>query len=239
MDIKDRLIVALDTPNRKQALALVNDLKDLVGMFKVGSILFTACGPQIVRDIIKTGSKVMLDLKYHDTENTLGKSVCEAAKLGPEFMTVDSSSGHKNLKAAVDNKGDSKILAVTVLTSMSNDECFKIHRESPKNVLFVFALQAMDVGADGVVCAATIDEVSQIKEDYRFHNLITVCPGIRLANEKPRGQIRMVTPNQALARGADYIVVGKPITEPLNPELTPVTATLEILNLMNESEQWT
>lgn len=222
METKEKLIVALDVDYEESALRYAYDLKDHVGMFKVGSQLFTACGPSVVKNIINMGGRVMLDLKYHDTPLSMASSVAQAARLGVDFITVHASSGHRSLRAAAANKGDSKLLAVTVLTSFDNDECQAIYHTNPHNQIFKFAKLAYENGIDGIVCAATPEEADSIKSDGRFLGMIVVSPGIRFNAEHRESQSRIVTPGQALLNGADYIVMGRPILHPSDPCLGPV-----------------
>ncbi len=233
MEPKDRLIVALDISSMDHAIDLVYELKDEVGMFKVGSQLFTACGPLIVERIVSAGLKVFLDLKYHDCPHTVGKAVAEAAKLGPEFITVHCSGHKRGMLEAVANKGKSKIAAVTVLTCLNNDECGDVYHNSPANQVFKFADMAKKCGADAVVCAATAEEAGFINKDKRFEGLIKICPGIRDIHEDRGYQQRVATASQATLIGADYIVVGGPIIEARLRGTTPVAAARSIVSQIN------
>ncbi len=221
MNPKNRLIVALDISNPDQAIDLVYNLKDEVGMFKVGSQLFTACGPIIVERILSAGLKVFLDLKFHDCPHTVGKAVAEAAKLGVDFITVHCSGHKRAMEEAVASKGKSKIAAVTVLTCHSNDECQDLYNKDPHNQVFKFTDMAKKCGVDAVVCAATKDEVGFLSDDQRFKGLLKITPGIRTDNQKYGEQRRVIAPDIAIANGADYIVVGDPIINPGIPDLSP------------------
>lgn len=213
MNVQDRIIVALDTDDPDEAIDIVYDLKDFAGMFKVGSELFTSNGPLIVERIVSAGLKVFLDLKYHDTPNTVSKSVAEAAKLGVDLISVHLSSGEKCLKAAMANKGRSRLFGVTVPTSIGEDECYRIYGRSREKQVFHLGLLAANSGLDGVICAGNSHEAGQIKQDPRFQNLQILCPGIRLSSDQKHDQYATVDPIDAIKNGADYIVLGRTITQ--------------------------
>src|SRR4029453_19120850 len=159
-EVREKIIVPLDVSTREQALALVQQLPDLVGLFKVGSQLFTACGPEIVLEIIKIGGKVFLDLKFHDIPNTVTHAAIEAALLGVSMMTVHASGGRAMMQA-VSNElhkkfpaGKPLVIAVTVLTSFDTRALFEIGLEIPvEEQVQRLALLAQDCGMDGVVCS--------------------------------------------------------------------------------------
>jgi len=215
---RDRLIVALDFPGATEARALVDRLAGAVGMFKVGSQLFTAAGPDFVRELVARGEKVFLDLKYHDIPNTVASAVSEASRLGVSLVDVHALGGRAMMEAAVGALPamGTRLLAITILTS--HDEAslgqVGVGGEIPGSVRRL-ALLAKDAEADGVV--ASPHEVALIREacgpDFRI-----VTPGIRPAGEKAHDQVRAATPAAALAAGADYIVVGRPITQAPDPE---------------------
>ena len=218
MSPRDRLIVALDFPGATEARALVDRLAGAVGMFKVGSQLFTAAGPDFVRELVARGEKVFLDLKYHDIPNTVASAVSEASRLGVSLVDVHALGGRAMMEAAVGALPamGTRLLAITILTS--HDEAslgqVGVGGEIPGSVRRL-ALLAKDAEADGVV--ASPHEVALIREacgpDFRI-----VTPGIRPAGEKAHDQVRAATPAAALAAGADYIVVGRPITQAPDPE---------------------
>src|SRR5438046_3176057 len=159
--MNDKVIIALDVSSREQALQLVKELHRTVGMFKVGSQLFTAGGPQVVRDIIAAGGKVFLDLKFHDIPNTVGHAVVEAANLGVSMMTVHASGGRAMMQSAsrelYEKFGRARpiIIAVTVLTSFDTRALFEVGVELPlEEQVQRLALFAQECGMDGVVCSA-------------------------------------------------------------------------------------
>jgi orotidine-5'-phosphate decarboxylase len=217
MNARDRLIVALDVPQAEPARDLVDRLAGRVGMFKVGSQLFTAAGPGFVREIVGRGEKVFLDLKFHDIPNTVAGAVSSASRLGVTLLDVHGLGGRAMLEAAVGALPamQTRLLAITVLTSHDEDSLDQIGvnggvTESVRRL----ALLARDAGLDGVV--ASPHEVGLIREACGPDFLI-VTPGIRPAGAAPGDQARPATPAAALAAGADYIVVGRPITASEDP----------------------
>jgi len=216
---KDRLVIALDLDNDREALALVDELRDAVGMFKVGLQLFTAHGPDIVRRIIGKGARVFLDLKYHDIPNTVASASAEAVKLGVSIFNVHSLGGLDMMKAAVesaretaDNQGLQQplVLAVTILTSMDDlalRRDLKINRSLRREVSHLATL-AQRAGMSGVV--ASPQEIKMIRKAVRGQ-LVILTPGVRPAWAGKDDQKRIMTPGEAIACGADYIVVGRPV----------------------------
>jgi orotidine-5'-phosphate decarboxylase len=219
--MKDRIIVALDVSSREHALRLVEELHGTVGMFKVGSQLFTAGGPQIVRDIVAAGGKVFLDLKFHDIPNTVMHAVLEAAKLKVSMITLHASGGRAMMQSAskelYDKFGRDRplMVAVTVLTSFDTRALFEIGVEVPlEEQVRKLALFAEECGMDGVVCSPR--EIHYVRKVVN-PNFKIVTPGIRLPDQSLNDQQRIATPGEALAAGADYIVVGRAVTEDKNP----------------------
>lgn len=215
--MKDRLIVALDVASLKEAKALVDRLYPLVKIFKVGSQLFTACGPEAIKMIGKKGAKVFLDLKFHDIPNTTALAIKAAKDMGVFMVNLHASGGKGMLKAAVSARGKRGpiLLAVTVLTSLDVKGLKDIGiKRSPSAYVKDLALLARSCGLDGVVCSAR--EITAIRRacGSRF---IIATPGIRPAKGKREDQKRVATPEDALAWGADYIVVGRPITRSKDP----------------------
>jgi orotidine-5'-phosphate decarboxylase len=216
---KDRLILALDIDSDREALAIVEELKDVVGMFKVGHQLFTAYGPDIVRRIIGTGSRVFLDLKYHDIPHTTARASAEAVKLGVSIFNVHSLGGPAMMKAALEAASETAqkrdqpmplVLAVTVLTSMDEKSLrkeLKIMRSLRREVAYLARL-AQRAGMHGVV--ASPQEIKMLRRAIRGRFII-LTPGVRPAGAEQDDQKRTMTPGEAVGVGADYIVIGRPV----------------------------
>jgi orotidine-5'-phosphate decarboxylase len=181
--------------------------------------LFTAEGPQVVHDLVASGRRVFLDLKYHDIPNTVGAAVAEAAKLGVNMLTVHASGSNKMLRAAVDSAArinpELIILAVTVLTSMGGDDLDVIGMDGGLEGSVVrLANVALANGCQGIVTSAREAAAVRAKLGQDF---AIVTPGVRPAGSAIGDQVRVVTPAQAIAAGATHIVVGRPITEAADP----------------------
>ena len=219
MDPRQRLIVALDVSTAKAARKIVAAVGDSAQTYKVGMQLYTAEGPSIVRELVGSGRRVFLDLKYHDIPNTAGAAVHEAAQLGVSMLTVHASGGGKMLKAAVEAartaRPDLLVLAVTVLTSLDDIELGKIGLRTGvlEQVLRLGGL-ALSSGCKGVVASAL--EAGALREEFG-RDFTIVTPGVRAAGSGIHDQARVVTPAEAIAAGASHIVVGRPITEAPDP----------------------
>jgi orotidine-5'-phosphate decarboxylase len=216
---RERLIVALDVSSSPEAQKIVAALGDSVQTYKVGMQLYTAEGPQIVRDLVALGRKVFLDLKYHDIPNTVAAAVREAAQLGVSMLTVHASGGAKMLEAATDAAGGANaalhILAVTVLTSMNETDLRETGVQCPvENQVTRLASMAINAGCAGVVSSARELKSLRAKFGSAF---LAVTPGVRPAGSAHGDQARVVTPAEAIAAGATHIVVGRPITGAPNP----------------------
>ena len=217
-DPRQRLIVALDVSTAAAAQKIVVALGDSVLTYKVGMQLYTAEGPQIVRDLVVSGKRVFLDLKYHDIPNTVGAAVTEAAKLGVSMLTVHAAGGGKMLRAAVEaakTSPDLLLLAVTVLTSFDANDLEKIGVSGSINdSVLRLATIALANGCQGVVTSAR--EASTLRANLG-DDFALVTPGVRPAGGSVQDQVRVVTPAEAIAAGASHIVVGRPITEADDP----------------------
>jgi orotidine-5'-phosphate decarboxylase len=228
MTPRDRLIVALDVPDVTAARAMIDGLAGKVGMFKVGSQIFTAAGPDFVREVVARGEKVFLDLKYHDIPNTVAGAVSSACQLGVSLVTVHALGGKEMLEAAVGALPAMgiRLLAITVLTSHHEDGLGAIGVSgSLADSVRRLALLARDAGADGVV--ASPHEVPLVREACG-PDFLVVTPGIRPAGAARGDQSRTATPAAALAAGADYIVVGRPILEAADPAAAAAAIVREI-----------
>jgi orotidine-5'-phosphate decarboxylase len=218
-DPRQRLIVALDVSSAAAAQKIVAAVGDSASCYKVGMQLYTAEGPKIVRDLVASGRRVFLDLKYHDIPNTVASAVREAAGLGVSMLTVHASGGGKMMRAATEAARNRNaalmVLAVTVLTSLDDNDLDKlgVHGRVKDQVLRLAALALAD-GCQGVVASA--QEASELRSELDGDFAI-VTPGIRPAGMEPGDQARVVTPAEAIAAGASHIVVGRPITGAADP----------------------
>jgi orotidine-5'-phosphate decarboxylase len=230
LEARDRLIVALDVPGATQARQVLQTLGEAVTTYKIGKQLFTAEGPGIVRDLIASGRKVFLDLKFHDIPNTVAGAVKSAAELGVSMLTVHASGGSKMLKAAVDAAAHSAakpmILAVTVLTSLSDSDLQEIGFAGDvcTQVLRLGAL-ARSAGCGGLVASAL--EARELRRELG-EGFEIVTPGVRPAGAELGDQARVVTPAEAIRAGATRIVVGRPILEAKDPVQSSVRILEEI-----------
>ncbi len=214
---RDRLVVALDFSDRDSALRLVERLGDAVLMYKVGKQLFTSEGPEMVRRLTRSGHKVFLDLKFHDIPNTVAGAISAAASLGVNLVSVHAAGGEAMMRAAARaaEGSETRILGVTVLTSLDQQQLQAVgFHESPEALVLRLARLALDCGLHGVVAAPT--EIALLRRELGSDFLI-LTPGIRLDVAERQDQSRVATPAQAIRNGADYIVVGRPITQAPDP----------------------
>jgi orotidine-5'-phosphate decarboxylase len=237
-NLLDKLIVALDVDTPEEALSLVKQLQGVAGMFKIGSQLFTLAGPQIVKDVISSGAKVFLDLKFHDIPHQVAGSARSAARLGASMFTIHASGGTDMMKRAVDAVSEvaqregtprAAVLAVSVLTSMDGHTLSQIGvNSSPEDSVLRLVKLAAEAGVDGVV--ASSHEAKPIRSTVTTPNFLIVTPGIRPATNDAAAddQRRVATPAAALRAGASYLVVGRPITAAADP----VAAAREIASEM-------
>jgi len=213
------VIVALDYDNQRSALALADKLDPSQCRLKVGKELYTAVGPELVSGLVSRGFDVFLDLKFHDIPNTVAKAIGAAADLGVWMANVHASGGTRMLaaaKQALQQRGSAmRLIAVTVLTSMDESDLRElgIQRSLSDHVMHLAQL-AKNAGLDGVVCSA--QEASALKAalgaDFQL-----ITPGIRLADSAADDQRRIVTPQDAMRLGSDYLVIGRPITQAADP----------------------
>ncbi len=221
---RDRLIVALDVPSVAQAQGLVKQLGDAVTFYKIGYQLGYAGGLPFAQELVQSGKKVFLDLKLHDIGNTVARGVESVAKLGATFLTVHAYP--QTMKAAVEARGDAlKILAVTVLTSYDDaDMAAAGYAGDVAQLVARRATQAREIGVDGLVCSA--EEAAALKP--LAGPLVLVTPGIRPAGAATGDQKRIMTPAKAIAAGADYLVVGRPVVEAADPKAAAEAIVAEI-----------
>lgn len=210
MQAADRLVVAVDLSARDEILRLVDELHGAAGVFKIGLQAFIANGPAIVRDIVSRGERVFLDLKIHDIPNTAQHAVAEAITLGASIVTVHASGGESMLGACAAAQQDALVLAVTILTSIDEPDLLRIgFGGTPLSNAVRLAQLAQESGLRGVV--ASPQEIAAIREACG-RDFVILTPGIRPAGGDAGDQRRTATPAQAIRAGADYIVVGRPIT---------------------------
>ena len=223
---RDRLIVALDLPGVEAAEAMVARLADSVTFYKIGYQLAFAGGLRLVETLAANGKKVFIDLKLHDIGNTVGRGVESLARLGATFLTVHAYP--QTMKAAVEARAGSslKILAVTVLTSYDDDDLNEAgYRLGVVDLVEARARQAQALGVDGLVCSP--EEAANLRKivDRRMK---LVTPGIRPAGAASGDQKRVMTPARAIAAGADYLVVGRPILGADDPRAAAEAIVAEI-----------
>ncbi|MFZ0771509.1 MAG: orotidine-5'-phosphate decarboxylase [Candidatus Sulfotelmatobacter sp.] len=218
-DPRQKLIVALDVSTAAAAQKIVAAIGDSALTYKVGMQLYTAEGPQVVRDLVASGRRVFLDLKYHDIPNTVAWAVHEAAQLGVSMLSVHTSGSGKMLRAAVDAARATNpaliVLGVTVLTSLDDNDLDKIGlRGTVLDEVLRLAAMALANGCQGIVASAR--EASRVRAELG-DDFAIVTPGVRPAGTGHGDQVRVVTPAEAIAAGASHIVVGRPITEAADP----------------------
>lgn len=227
---RDRLIVALDVPSAAQARQLVQAIGESATTYKIGKQLFTAEGPQLVRELVASGRKVFLDLKFHDIPNTVAGAVRSAAELKVSMLTVHASGGSKMLKEATEAAAQSSakptVLAVTVLTSMADADLHEIGVAGTvlTQVLRLGAL-ARQAGCGGLVASAK--EAGDLRRELG-EGFAIVTPGVRPAGSATGDQARVVTPRDAIAAGASHLVVGRPIIEAPDPAKAAAAVIHEI-----------
>lgn len=223
----NKLIVALDVETVQRARELHNILRDVAGMFKVGSQLFTAAGPDFVREIVRAGSRVFLDLKFHDIPNTVAAASREAARLGVSIFNIHGAGGSEMMKRAAEAVNDVSVreglarpilIAVTVLTSADVATLTEIGvADNPQEQVARLARLAANCGVDGVV--ASPHEVALVRSAVEQTGFVIVTPGVRPAGTATHDQKRVMTPAEAIRAGADYLVVGRAILDADDPAM--------------------
>ena len=223
----DKIIVALDVPSKKQALGLVEQLHNEISFFKIGLQLFTAVGPDVVREVLGTGAKVFLDLKLYDIPNTVAHAVESAANLGVQMLTIHLSGGEAMVTAAV-AAGPKKmsILGVTVLTSLDETAIRALGISSTiEEQVSRLAKMGVAAGIDGLVVSP--HEIEVLRPQFG-HDIELVVPGIRPSWSETADQKRVMTPREALDAGADYLVIGRPIITHSSPREAVAKIVAEI-----------
>ncbi len=214
---KDRLIVALDVPTPEEARKLIQELGGNVGVYKIGLELLFAGGVPLMENLLNYGHKVFIDAKLLDIGNTVERAVRNVSRLGATFLTIHGTD-RKTMDAAVRGRGNSstKLLAITVLTNLQQHDLEEqgITDMTGQELVRHRAKMAMDAGFDGVVASG--HEANEIREDCGpTFNIVT--PGIRPKWAETGDQARIMTPKKAIKQGADYLVVGRPITQAVDP----------------------
>lgn len=225
------VIVALDFANENDTLAFVRQLDPSLCQLKIGKELFTATGRNLVEKLIHQGFKVFLDLKYHDIPNTVAKACKVAAQMGVWLVDMHASGGRRMMEAAAEAVANEThkphLIGVTVLTSMEQNDLREIgFQAAPNELVRNWAKLAQSSGLDGVVCSA--QEAATLRQEIGKAFLL-VTPGIRLNTNNQDDQRRIMTPEQALNAGSNYLVMGRPITQAQNP--------VALLRQINEQAQ--
>ncbi len=232
---KEKIIVALDTPDSASALRLADDLQDAVSWVKVGLQLFTAEGPAIVKALKERGLKVFLDLKFHDIPNTAHEAMRSAVGLGADMATIHLSGGGRMVRAALDGASGSSllVLGVTVLTSFDQAELrgIGVQRTPEEQVTELVAL-GLQCSLRGVVCSPR--EITPLRG--RFGDALTiVTPGVRPSGSAADDQQRVMTPAEAVRAGASHLVIGRPITAAKSPREAALRIAAEIASSLQET----
>jgi orotidine-5'-phosphate decarboxylase len=233
--MQNPIIIALDLPSADAAMSLVRALAPVVGAFKVGGELFTAAGPDIVKKIRDTGASVFLDLKFHDIPNTVSRAVAAAVRLDVQMLTIHTSGGTAMMQAAEKSAQDTArslgreaplVLGVTILTSMDSNELGEVgFQPNVGHQVERLAGLAARAGLRGLVCSPL--EIEDLREIIP-HEMQLVTPGIRAETSPPDDQKRTLTAAEAMAAGANWLVIGRPICAAKNPR----AAAEEILSTL-------
>jgi len=225
----NKIIVALDNSNLKQVLSIVSNLKKETFAFKIGYEFFFNFGLEGYKILKKENIKIFLDLKLHDIPNTVNKGIAAISKLNPHFTTIHLSGGDKMQKKSIEAKSKIKILGVSILTSLDTDQTKKYYfNNNIKKIVSSFATYALQNKLDGIVCSP--QEIQIIKK-ITSDKLLIITPGIRPSNfnNVTDDQKRTMTPKEAVQAGANYLVIGRPITKSSNPlkKLQQINRSLE------------
>lgn len=230
----ERLFVALDVSSAEDAEETVKALAPVVGGFKVGLELVTAIGAAKAVEIVRRhGGQVFLDTKFHDIPNTMAGAARSAANLGVDCFTIHASAGVEGMRAAVAEKGEARVFAVTVLTSLDAESAKHVYGKDPSAAVRQFAIDAAVAGCDGVVCSP--HELEMLENTVGAHPLLKVTPGVRPTWAASDDQRRVMTPREAILRGATHVVVGRPILRPPATMVDSVTAAKAIVEELAEA----
>jgi orotidine-5'-phosphate decarboxylase len=224
-ELRNPIVVALDLSSASEALRLAEQLRGTVGMFKVGKQLFTAAGPDIVRQLLALGERVFLDLKYHDIPNTVARAGVEAARLGVSIFNLHALGGLEMMRATAEAVGEAcqresrprpLLLGVTVLTSHTRETLSEIGIDQPVEEEVIRLARLCDAaGIDGVV--ASPQEILPLRQAIPSPDFCLLTPGVRPTGAALHDQRRVMTPGEAIIAGASFLVIGRPITEAADP----------------------
>jgi orotidine-5'-phosphate decarboxylase len=232
----EKIIVALDDMEEREAISLVAQLEGLIWGVKINDLFLTA-GPGIIEHFSSFGEKgipVFLDLKFHDIPATVANYAKKVAKIqGVKIFNVHASGGIEMMKEAVKNKGNCEVFAVTILTSLSNEDCRRIYGMPLKEKVIQLAREAKEAGVDGIICSAT--DLEFLNKEPDLKDLKKITPGIRPNWAVKGDQKRIATPAGAIEAGAYKLVIGRPITKPPTGIGTPVEAAKRILKEIEEA----
>jgi orotidine-5'-phosphate decarboxylase len=213
---KEKIIVAVDKPDLRSALRLIDGLSGELVWAKLGLQLFTSEGPRVVREMADRGLRIFLDLKFHDIPNTAREAVCSARSLGVSMTTIHLAGGPEMIAACAAEAGEMMLLGVSVLTSMDDAALAAIGvKSSPSDQVLALAAMGRAAGIRGVV--ASPQEILPLRKTHG-PDLTIVTPGVRSAGDAAGDQRRVATPAAAIRDGADYLVIGRPITGAVDPK---------------------
>lgn len=228
MNAQDRIIIALDVSSLDEAESLVRELAPHVGYFKVGLQLLTSVGvPKVIDFLHDLGGKVFLDGKFNDIPNTMGEAAQMASSLGVAMFDVHASAGIEAMMAAVQHKGNSQVLAVTVLTSLEENNVHLIFGAPSRTKVLQLARDAKIAGVDGIICSP--QELELLGKQKELDGLSKVTPGVRPEWAAVGDQKRVMTPGDAIVAGATALVIGRPITKPPKKVGKPADAAQRIV----------
>lgn len=243
----ERIIVALDVDSPRKALALVEQLKDHVGAFEIGTEFITSMLASIVPSVsasafdanqnfldirelfVALDKKIFWDGKLHDIPNTVGKTSLAIRRIGVKMFNLHASAGREAIQKAVANRGNALVLGVTVLTSIDEDACVDIYGDTIADTAMGFAKMLSEEGADGIICAP--GDLAYLNQEPKIEKMIKVCPNVRPAwvqKKDDQNKKRQMTPGEAVTAGATYLVMGRPITQPPEGYGPPVEAAKRI-----------
>lgn len=230
----ERLFVALDVSSTEVAEETVKALAPVVGGFKVGLELITAIGAKAAVELVRRhGGQVFLDVKFHDIPNTMAGAARSAAALGVDCFTIHASAGVEGMRAAVAEKGEARVFAVTVLTSLAPETVHHVYGKDPAAAVRQFAIDAAVAGCDGVVCSPL--ELEMLENTLGVHPMLKITPGVRPTWASSDDQKRVLTPREAILKGATHVVVGRPILRPPSSMKDPVAAARAIVEELAEA----